>query len=77
MTYPTPEVRGDGTRGATTHSRSGAAAKRSNPKSKRGGCVGTGGLRGATPCSTSGGAAMRRYPWSKIRSSGCTLLEQP
>ena len=23
------------------------------------------------------GAVVRRYPWSKLRSSGCTLLEQP
>jgi len=39
--------------------------------------VGAGGPRGATPCSRSGGAAMRRYPSSKVRSSGCALLEQP
>ena len=35
-----------------------------------------GGPRGATPCSRSGGVAMRRYPSSKVRSSGCALLEQ-
>ena len=39
-------------------------------------CVGTGGPRGATPHSRSGGAAVRRYPSSKVRSSGCALLEQ-
>ena len=33
--------------------------------------------RGATPPSRSGGVAMRRYPLSKVRSSGCALLEQP
>ena len=30
---------------------------------------------GATPCSRSGGVVVRRYPSSKVRSSGCTLLE--
>ena len=43
----------------------------------RGGCTGAGGPRGATPRSRSGGAAMRRYPSSKVRGSGCALLEQP
>ena len=33
--------------------------------------------RGATPRSRSGGAAVRRYHSYKVRSSGCTLLEQP
>ena len=31
----------------------------------------------ATPRSRSGGAAVRRYHSSKVRNSGCTLLEQP
>ena len=35
-------------------------------------CAGTRGLRGATPRSRSGGATL-----SKVRSSGCTLLDQP
>ena len=43
---------------------------------RSGGCVGAGGPRGAIPRSRSGGAAVRRYPSSKVRSSGCTLLEQ-
>jgi len=34
-------------------------------------------LRGATPCPRSGLAAVKRYPMSKVRSSGCALLEQP
>ena len=38
--------------------------------------MGAGGPRGATPCSMSGGVAVRRYPLSKVRSSGCALLEQ-
>ena len=32
---------------------------------------------GATPCLMSGDAAGRSYLMSKVRSSGCTLLEQP
>ena len=44
---------------------------------RSGGCAGAGGPRGATPHSRSGGAAVRKYPSSKVRSSGCTLLEQP
>ena len=47
------------------------------PRLRSGGCVGAGGPRGPTPCSRSGGAAVRRYPSSKVRSSGCPLLEQP
>ena len=35
--------------------------------------------RAERSCSTFkvAGAAMRRYPSSKVRSNGCTLLEQP
>ena len=36
-----------------------------------------GGPTGATPFSRSGGAAVRRYHSSKVRNSGCALLEQP
>ena len=50
-------------RGATPHPRSGSY-------------MGAGGPRGATPHSRSGGVAVI-YPSSKVRSSGCTLLEQP
>ena len=41
------------------------------------GCAGTGGPRGAIPRWRSGREAVRRYPLSKVRSNGCTLLEQP
>ena len=41
------------------------------------GFAGTGGPRGAIPRLRSGGATVRRYPSSKVRSSGCALLEQP
>ena len=47
------------------------------PCPRSGGCMGAGGPRGVTPCSRSGGAVVRRYPSSKVRSSSCTLLEQP
>ena len=47
------------------------------PCPRSGGCTGAGGPRGATPHARSGGAAVGRYPSSKVRSSGCTLLEQP
>ena len=46
------------------------------PRPRSGGCSGAGGLRGATPPSRSGGVAVKRYPSSKVRSSGCALLEQ-
>ena len=60
--YPMPEVRGGGWE-ELPHIQGAAAEQR--------------GLSGATPRSRSGGAAMRRYPSSKVRSSSCTLLEQP
>ena len=61
-----PHVRGQGWRpGGTT------------PRPKGGGCVGTEGPRGAIPRSRSGGVVVRRYSSSKVRSSGCALLEQP
>ena len=61
-----PHIRGHGwqLRGATAHPRSGSYMGAGRPK-------------GATPSSKSGGAAVRRYPSSKVRSSTCTLLEQP
>ena len=70
----------------------GAAAGRSNPmpEAREGGRedqphaqgalaaqAGAGGARGAIPHWRSGKAAVRRYPSSKVRSSGCALLEQP
>ena len=58
-------------------SRSGGRLSWATPRPRSSGCTGTGGPRGATPHSRSGGAAMRRYPSSKVRSSSCTLLEQP
>ena len=88
-----PHVRGQGQqwRGATPHRRPGAAARRTYPTPEaRGrsweeqphlqGAVavrGAGGPREAIPWSMSEGTAVRRYPSSKVRSSGCALLEQP
>jgi len=46
------------------------------PHPRSGGCMGAGGPREAIPRSRSGGAAVRRYLSSKVRSSGCALLEQ-
>ena len=47
------------------------------PPPRSSGCAGAGEPRGAIPCSRSEGIAVRRYPSSKVRSSYCTLLEQP
>ena len=46
-------------------------------RSRSGSCRGAGGPRGAIPHSRSAGVVVRRYPWSKVRSSGSALLEQP
>ena len=74
-----PHVPGQGRwpGGATRSLKPGAVAEMSNPSPRNGGCTGSGGPKGAIPRSRSGGAAVRRYPSSKVRSSGCTLLEQP
>ena len=48
-----------------------------NPRPRSGGCTGTGGPREAIPRWRSGRSVVRRYLSSKVRSSGCTLLEQP
>ena len=59
-------------RGATPHLRSGAAAKRSNPKSKEQRLHRH--RRAEKSYST---FKVRRYPSFKVTSNGCTLLEQP
>ena len=61
--YPTSEVRDSGQE-EQPHFQGAAAARQ-------------GGLRGDTPRSRSGGEVVRRYPSSKVRSSGCALLEKP
>ena len=75
--YHKPEVR-SGVREELPHTGGqGRRPEGATPYPRSGGCADAGGPRGATPCSRSGGAAMRRYPLSKVRSSGCALLEQP
>ena len=86
--YPMPEVRGDGRecqaataqgqpRGATPAQGQGRRPGGATPHPRSSGCAGPGGPRGAIPRSRSGEVAVRRYPSSKVRSSGCALLEQP
>ena len=69
--YRMPEVRVAARRSYHMPKVRGGGCRRSS------GCSGKGEQRGATPCSRSGRAAVRRYPSSKVRSSGCALLEQP
>ena len=57
--------------------RPGAAAEGATPRPRSRGCAGAGGPGGAIPRWRSRGAAVRRYPSSKVRSNGCSLLEQP
>ena len=79
---PLTQVQGRQRRGATPWPRSGVAAESTRLHWRRSGreelphIRGQGPRpRGATPRSRSGGAAVRRYPSSKVRSSGCALLE--
>ena len=73
--YPTSKVRGGGQecQAATTQEQ----PRGPTPCPRSCGCTGAGGPRGATSRSRSGGAGVRRYCLSKVRSSGCALLEQP
>ena len=88
--YPMSEVRGSGqeelpssqARGGgwedLPHARGqGHWPGAATPPPRSGGCAGEGGPRGAIPHSRSEGVTVRRYPSSKVRSSGCTFLEQP
>ena len=75
--YPTSEVR-DGGWEELPHARGqGRRPGGPTPRPRSGGCAGAGGPSGAIPCWRSGRAVVRRYPSSKVRSSGCALLEQP
>ena len=75
--YPTSEARGRGWEDLPHAWGQGRQPGGATPPPSSCGCVGTGGPRGAIPHSRSEGAAVSRYPSSKVRSSGCTLLEQP
>ena len=82
-----PHVRSQGQQPRVPGCNGAGTAKRSYPVSgarggsqedqppRSGGCAGAGGPRGAIPHSRSGGVAVRRYSSSKVRSSGCALLE--
>ena len=85
-----PHIRGKGQQPRVPGCNGAGMAERSYPTSEVGGSgreekphvqgvvavPGTGGPGGAIPCSRSGGAVVRRYPSSKVKSSGCALLEQ-
>ena len=74
--YPMSEVRGGGREELPYVQGQGQRPRGATPR-PRSGFMGAGGPRGATPPSRSAGATLRRYPSSKVRSIGCTLLEQP
>ena len=89
--YPMSEVRDGSQEELPACPRTGAVAERrlahaqgqgrqprgATPHPKSSVCAGPGGRRGATPLSRSGRAVVRRNLSSKVRSSGCALLEQP
>ena len=71
------KLRGGGQEELTPARGQGWWLRGATPCPRSSGCTGAGGPRRAFPRSRSGGAAVRRYPSSKVRSSGCALLEQP
>ena len=73
---PRPEARGGGREELPNARGQGRRPGGATPRPRSSGCMGAGGPRGAIPRSRSGGAVVRRYPSSKVRSSGCALLEQ-
>ena len=75
--FPTPEVRGGGREELPLAGGQGPHLRGATLPPRSGCCAGTGGPRGATLRSRSERAAVRRFPSSKVRCSGCTLLEQP
>ena len=75
--YPRPEARGGGREELPYTRGQGQRPRGAIPHPRSGGCAGPGGPKEASPHSRSRVAAVRRYPTSKVRSSGCALLEQP
>ena len=75
--YPRSEVRGGGQEELPHARGQGLQLGGATPRPRSGGCAGTGGPRGAIPRSRSGGVVVKRYLSSKVRSSGCALLEHP
>ena len=74
--YPTSEDRGSGWEELPHAQGQGWQLGGATPCPRSGGCMGAGGPREAIPHSRSEGVVVRRYPSSKVRSSGCALLEQ-
>ena len=74
--YPRSKERGSG-REELPHTR-GQGRRPGGPTTcpRSGGCMGAGGPRGVIPHWRSGRAAVRRDPSSKVKSSGCALLEK-
>ena len=75
--YPMSEARGRGQEELPPARGQGRRPRQATTHPRSSGCMGTGGPRGAIPSSRSEEAAMRRYPSSRVKSRGCTLLEQP
>ena len=73
--YPASEVRG-GQRSQPRARSQGQWEGGATPFPRSGGYTGAAVSRGAIPSWKSGRAAVRRYSSSKVKSSGCTLLEQ-
>ena len=71
-----PEVSGGGQE-ELPHARGQGGGGEEQPHSKEWWLRGRRRAERSYSCSRSGGVALRRYPSSKVRSSGCTLLEQP
>ena len=74
--YPMSEARGGGQEDLPHARGQGPRSERATPPPRSGGCTGAGKPRRAIPCLRSEGAVVRRYPSSKVRGSGCALLEQ-
>ena len=74
--YPTSKARGGGREELPCIQGQGRRPGGATPPPRIGGFAGTGGPRGAITRSRSEGEVVRRYPSSKVRSSGCTLLEE-
>ena len=73
--YPTSKARGGGREELPCIQGQGRRPGGATPPPRIGGFAGAGGPRGAISHSRSEGAAVRRFPSSKVKSSGCALLE--
>ena len=71
-----PEARSGGWEELSQARGLGQWPREATPTPMSGGCLGTGRPRSYSMFKV-GGVAERRYPLSKVRKSGCILLEQP